>query len=831
MIEIILLLSSNEYSNINELPSEIQLLEKHNRIKLIFVNESLTYQSRTLITMKSYKNNAIIIINNECKLPDGWLEMFINDHLKYPNDAIAASIQYFFGKNGKIKELSEGFKGKKYGTFNHVTEMIFNFALFNIDLGGILFPKNFFKNSYFYKKECFEKINSEEFWESAFIMIEDKILRQSSKIFDYTKYLINKINFEELHQNKIKLLEKSKIYFMKEYPNFKETIKKRQNKIIVSITSYPKRFVYLPDLMIFIRNQTLHINETIFFLYKDDMKFFNLNISDVKIIVTEQNLKPHLKYFYAMKLYKDYAIITLDDDIGYANDTFESLFNAYIENPNVINGRRTHLMTYNDNGELRGYLKWVFEQKLIKEPNFNLTLTNVGGTIFPPDILNINDDILPIINETLTCDDLTLKYLANIKGIPPKWVINQNIMGIERNLPQNNGSCLFEINKINNDICISKLNMMINKTLLKNLCVPYKNFPTGNSIYLFDIHNNNLLNNNILTFDINAYSYCPIDKQIKFNIYFDSHISNCSFNESKNLNYNKSINNNKNSLTASCYMYYSEDYINYNFPYAKSEDNININIFNYRKSLTHIFKKFFCIKHNNCILKLIILEKKFYKYFSVTINEKQYSCQINNGDDYPSNILPYIKTFKCNLSNFIQYKNEIIGGIPININIRNKAQDKNIIPKIFIISRIVTKTETPKKGIIIIGKFYDNREPRLYKFSINLLYPKTTLQCNLKPFSKYVQSLIYCNNELEKLSQILVENQITNSPNEQDKILLINEETLIKIYFIKDNQMSITKYQFLKPIKRMKVQNFFTFIYIILILLTMKFYKMKLFID
>jgi hypothetical protein len=46
-----------------------------------------------------------------------------------------------------------------------------------------------------------------------------------------------------------------------------------------------------------------------------------------------------------MKLFRDYAIITLDDDIGYLDDTFESLFNAYIENHNIISGRRTHLMT------------------------------------------------------------------------------------------------------------------------------------------------------------------------------------------------------------------------------------------------------------------------------------------------------------------------------------------------------------------------------------------------------------------------------------------------------------------------------------------------------
>ena len=129
-----------------------------------------------------------------------------------------------------------------------------------------------------------------------------------------------------------------------------------------------------------------------------------------------------------MKLFRNYAIVTLDDDIGYSNDTFESLFNAYIENPNLISGRRTHLMKYKNNGELKGYFKQSFQQKSIKEPNFKLLLTNVGGTIFPPDILNINDELLPIINETITFDDLTLKHFANTKGIPSKWVVNEHIL-------------------------------------------------------------------------------------------------------------------------------------------------------------------------------------------------------------------------------------------------------------------------------------------------------------------------------------------------------------------------------------------------------------------
>ena len=345
---ILLILSSKEFKNINDLPNEIILLHAKRRIIIKFIEEKLTSMTSTLLAMKEYKDNSILIINNKCLLPSGWLKMFIEDHNKYPKAAIVASIQYYFGKNREIKEFREGFKGSKFGTFNHVTDMIFNFALVNIDLGGILYPKYFFHDQNFYDEKLFLKIinNSEEFWQSAFIIKEDKILRQSSKIFDYTKYLLDDINYEKSFKYKKELFEQIKKSFSVMFPNFESCVKKRQKKIIVSLTSYPKRFNFLPGLMTFIRNQTYHINKVKLFIFKKEAKYYNLSLSDIDVILAEKNLRPHLKYFYAMKLFRNHAIITIDDDMGYTNDTFNSLFNAYLENPNLISGRRSHIIFF-----------------------------------------------------------------------------------------------------------------------------------------------------------------------------------------------------------------------------------------------------------------------------------------------------------------------------------------------------------------------------------------------------------------------------------------------------------------------------------------------------
>ena len=122
--EILLILSKYEFNDINPLPEEIQILRKMNKIKIKFINQNITNKLRTIITFKEYMNNPILMINNLCIFPDGWLKMLMNDHLKYPNDAIVSSIQYFFGKNDEITELSEGFQGENFGTFNHVTELL-----------------------------------------------------------------------------------------------------------------------------------------------------------------------------------------------------------------------------------------------------------------------------------------------------------------------------------------------------------------------------------------------------------------------------------------------------------------------------------------------------------------------------------------------------------------------------------------------------------------------------------------------------------------------------------------------------------------------------------
>ena len=771
LYQILLIFSKYDFKDKKDLPNKLLSLEKSNLLRIIIFENNINSQTKLIIAMKEYQNNSILIINDNIIFPDGWLEMFINDHHKYPNDTISASIQYFFGYNLSINEFSEGYKGQKFGIFNHVTDMIFNFALINTNLGGTLYPQNYFKDNKFYDLELFLKItnDSDEFWQSCFIMIENKTLRQSSKIFDYTKYMINDLN---INNEKKKIFEKIKLSFFEYFQEFKKIIENRQQKIIISFTSYTKRFNILPNVLKSINEQTFPINKIILVLYEEDKKYYNLNITQIDIITINEDLMPHNKYYYAMKRYKDYAIMTIDDDIYYANDTFESLYKSYLENPNVISGRRGHIMTYEKNGELKKYENWIYEQRNIIEPSFNLFLTGVGCILYPPDIFNINENYLPLIKETITTDDITLKYFSIQKGIPHKWVINEHIKGIFK---INEGNPLFIINEKNNNINIKKMDIAIDHLILKSLCVPYKGIKTGLTIYLFNIHNIHIING-FTYFNIIGYSFCSIDQLFKFNIDFGNEKAICNFDNPNNLKINKT-----NKLIASCIMNGINNEINnYYFPKVSSEKNIHLKIYHYRKYLTIIFNDFYCINSSKCILNALFYQNLTKEYnLEIKINDNQFICKLKDEIIYLNNIIPIIKDLYCEKSNKQKTKYIYVSGIPTKF--WNSKIHSNNISNIFIISRIVTENER----VIIIGKLYDNLDTDLNNLLINFYYPEMTLYCSISSISKYVQAHIYCIDNKEINSEILIENQIVYS--DSYKLLLINEETLI----IKENIMNL----------------------------------------
>ena len=114
----------------------------------------------------------------------------------------------------------------------------------------------------------------------------------------------------------------------------------------------------------------------------------------------------------------------------------------------------------------------------------------------------------------------------------------------------------------------------------------------------------------------------------------------------------------------------------------------------------------------------------------------------------------------------------------------------------------------------------DDLNDDFYNIIVNLIYPHISLKCSLRGYSKHVQSIISCeiNNICVNDKEIIIENQIIQLVNGKLGLLLINEETLIKINFnnIKIRKNTKRNKKIIKLIKESK-NNFYFLIYISLI--------------
>lgn len=275
------------------------------------------------------------------------------------------------------------------------------------------------------------------------------------KSLDIKNYMLHYAGASWQSRTRITTQEK----WLKENQKFWEETKVKktiESKLLVSLTSYKERIATLPQVFDALLTQTKKADKILLTIFKDDEKYLTEKIKNyftlkkVDLLVVDENLKPHLKYFYAMKKYRDYAIVTVDDDMIYAKDMLESLYNSYMENPNVISARRVHKMKRDRDGKLLPYKKWDYECKTVTTPSMELFATGVGGVLYPPDILKISDENLPDIYNVLTADDVYLKYLENKFNIKVLWVKNNQVLGKEIKTGEVQTNALNKINVIAN---------------------------------------------------------------------------------------------------------------------------------------------------------------------------------------------------------------------------------------------------------------------------------------------------------------------------------------------------------------------------------------------
>lgn len=196
----------------------------------------------------------------------------------------------------------------------------------------------------------------------------------------------------------------------------------REPKIIVSLTTTPRRFGKIMLVVSRMMNQTVKPDRIIVycdesqkqqFVINDDLKkLMNLGLE----IMFVKDIGPHTKYFYALQDFKDDIVITVDDDIIYSHQLIERLMASYQNYPKLISANIVTNFFF-DHGELAPSIKW--RQKFTYGVGDEHSIAyGVGGVLYPPHVMpDETFDEAKIRKFCLYADDLWLKAVENKHGV------------------------------------------------------------------------------------------------------------------------------------------------------------------------------------------------------------------------------------------------------------------------------------------------------------------------------------------------------------------------------------------------------------------------------
>ena len=207
-------------------------------------------------------------------------------------------------------------------------------------------------------------------------------------------------------------------------PTDKKLESKDDNKVIVSITTFPNRINKIWLVVECLLRQTRMPNNIILWLSKEQfvrgeldlpIKLLKYKKNGVEFRFVDEDLRSHKKYYYAFKEFPKDIIITVDDDLFYTDFLIESLLNLHEIFPNSICCHRGFVVN-KDNNTILPYKRWQIARDFVN-PTSDLFQTSGGGTLYKLEMLHpevLNKEVF--LNICLAADDVWLNFMAQMGG-------------------------------------------------------------------------------------------------------------------------------------------------------------------------------------------------------------------------------------------------------------------------------------------------------------------------------------------------------------------------------------------------------------------------------
>lgn len=272
--------------------------------------------------------------------------------------------------------------------------------------------------------------------------------------------LLNVLKINSLIRYIVRILANILLPFM--LSNKKEfglNTKKRNKKLIVSLTSFPNRIPKIWMVIETLLEQTVKADKII--LYLSELQFpqreQNLPNSLLKmrergldIEFVNNDIRSHKKYYYVMQSYPNDYIITVDDDIFYPTTMIQTLLDYHRQYPQDVICRYAKKIKWTKDSNIATSISWkhIYNTQINTNDSF---LGTGGGTLFPnptkifyKDILNLQlalklcpleDDLW--INTMLRLQGTKITVVKDYKGILP--ILNSQDMMLYTNNGGENG--------------------------------------------------------------------------------------------------------------------------------------------------------------------------------------------------------------------------------------------------------------------------------------------------------------------------------------------------------------------------------------------------------
>lgn len=199
--------------------------------------------------------------------------------------------------------------------------------------------------------------------------------------------------------------------------------------VVVSLTTYPARVKTVWLTIASLLNQSYKPSKVLLYLSNEQFpdglkglpkKLLNLQNRGLEIVMVDGDLKPHKKYYYAFRDYKDKLVITADDDIFYPENHIEKLVTAAKSYPDAVICNRSHQIIFSEKKdgrvEFSTYNSW--KDNVTVNPDLVTLPIGCNGVLYRPN--QFDDEIFNIENiekTSLFTDDLWLKAMEIRSGI------------------------------------------------------------------------------------------------------------------------------------------------------------------------------------------------------------------------------------------------------------------------------------------------------------------------------------------------------------------------------------------------------------------------------